>query len=660
MAHFSVLWFFEAVPWCVAVVFAFAGWGDLLLAFLRQPRSWLVSFCAGLPLLVAVGGVLNLLHLIHGGVVISIVVVGAMLAAVKLWREGVTLPACWTGTSFRVGAVLLLLVCAGLLFVRLSASIHRVGYQNLDDLGEYLVFPKKMLQTHHYAADPFSERRIINSVGPAYFLQTFVVAALPLNTMQMADTAVGLLLLVFFVLAVSAEWKLPPIHTAVAVFFALVTIQATFNLSFTTLPSALMVAMAGLMCNEDVRQSPLKLGLLLGALAGVMTGLKSVYLPHAILAVVVFFILQVWAKGLRDSVVGLAGSAVGFLGVLGPWMIAMRSTSGTFFYPVLGRGFHYDSYYKLGALHALTLPDHDILRSLELLAVELLFLLILLYQRKRDETTEQISGVVVASSLVLASITGTIVMHFATGGDSAIRYNFPCLFPATLLMYLLFAVFVGRYPRSVVTRVALGFSLIPLVTTAHRLAFSQTYGRYHPVTEAGALARNFVAGFQSTPMPNEAARGDYDALERAIPQGSATLTTLTTPYFLDFSKQTIYLAGFPGAASPPDGWPVLGSGDDLARYLLAHSVRYLAYSYGDSANDPDTFLRFMHQSPETSNVIKNETFLILQAHRQYADLAKTRKHLYDDGRIYLLDLAQPAPGMRLAGTKDASSLGFQH
>ena len=33
--------------------------------------------------------------------------------------------------------------------------------------------------------------------------------------------------------------------------------------------------------------------------------------------------------------------------------------------------------------------------------------------------------------------------------------------------------------------------------------------------------------------------------------------------------------------------------------------------------------------------------LILRAHRQYAELARTRKHIYDDGKIYLLDLAQP-------------------
>jgi len=641
MAHFSFLWFLEAVPWCLAVVLAFAGWGDLLLLALGQSRSWLVAFCAGIPLLVAVGGVLNLLHLIRGGVVISLVLVGAAIAVVKLWRGGITLPACWRGTAFRVGTLLLVLLCLGLLFVRLGASVHRVGYQVLDDWNEYLVFPKKMLQTYHFAADPFSERRIINSIGPAYFFQILVVAALPLNTIQMADTAVGLLLLVFFILNLSGEWKLSLVYTGAAIFFALITLQSTLNLSFTTLPSALLVAMAVLICNDDVRKSPLKLGLLLGGLVGVVIGLKSVYLPHAILVVLIFFILQIWVEGFRYSLVGLAGSAAGLLGVLGPWMIAMRSTSGTYFYPLLGKGFHYDSYYKLETLHPLKMPDHDIQRLLELLAMELLLLLVLRYLGKHYEIAEHFPGAVAVLAVVLAGIAGTIGVHLATGGDAAIRYNSPCLFSAALLLYLLFAAFATRYPRSIVSKGILAFSLIPLVMTSSRLAHALTNGQYHPGTEAGALMHNFVAGFQDTPLPNESAREEYAALDKAIPQDSATLAILTTPYYLDFSKKTIYLAGFPGAASPPGGWPIYGSGDDLSNYLLAHSVRYLAYSYGDSANNPDEYLLWRYRQPDTTSIVRNETLLLLQAHRQYADLAKTRKHLYDDGQIYLLDLAQP-------------------
>lgn len=640
MSHFSFLWFLEAVPWCMAIVLAFAGWGDLLLLSLRQLRPWLVCFAAGLPLLMSIGGLLNLLHFIRGGIVIFIVLAGAAWALAKLLREKLSLPTCWRGSAFRLGTALLVLLCAGLLFIRLSASVHRVGYQVIDDLNEYLVFPLKMLQTHHYAADPFSERRIINSVGPAYFLQTFIVAVLPLNSMQMADTAVGLLLLVFFLLTITAEWKLPPIHTAVTIFFALTTLQSTFNLSFTTLPSALIVAMAALLCSESLRKSPLKLGLLLGGLAGVITGLKSVYLPHVLLFCAIFFTLQLRPRGLRYFLAGFAGSAAGILIVLAPWMIAMRSTSNTFFYPLLGKGFHYDRYYKVGSVQFVHLPQHDMESLLVAAVVELLFLW---HLQKRYKLDDPFSGMLAVLTLVLAAIAGTIALFAATGGDAILRYNAPCFFPAELLLYPLFAVFVTRYPRGIVPRVALGFSLLPLLATVYRMGVSVAYNNGHPGTEAGSLAHNFVACVHYVPMPNEDRREDYAALEKAIPENSATLTTLTTPYFLDFSdaNKTIYLAGFPGAASLPAGWPIYGNGDDLSRYLLAHSIRYLAYSYADGANDPESWLLLVYNLPYTTAIVKNEDFLVLHAHSQYADLAKTRKHIYDDGRIYLLDLAQP-------------------
>jgi hypothetical protein len=34
--------------------------------------------------------------------------------------------------------------------------------------------------------------------------------------------------------------------------------------------------------------------------------------------------------------------------------------------------------------------------------------------------------------------------------------------------------------------------------------------------------------------------------------------------------------------------------------------------------------------------------MMLNSHHQYRHLANTRRHLYDDGSIYILDLATPA------------------
>ena len=44
--------------------------------------------------------------------------------------------------------------------------------------------------------------------------------------------------------------------------------------------------------------------------------------------------------GMRTLLIGAAGCLI----VLGPWMIAQHATSGTYYYPLLGKGFHYSSY----------------------------------------------------------------------------------------------------------------------------------------------------------------------------------------------------------------------------------------------------------------------------------------------------------------------------
>ena len=69
----------------------------------------------------------------------------------------------------------------------------------------YLVFPQKMLATHHFAADPFSDRRVISSLGGSYILQAFVIAATSLSNIGMADRTLGLIL-DFFALTRPWSW----------------------------------------------------------------------------------------------------------------------------------------------------------------------------------------------------------------------------------------------------------------------------------------------------------------------------------------------------------------------------------------------------------------------------------------------------------------------
>ena len=203
MTPASLLHFIEALLWCALLFLSIAGYGALLLRLfnIRRPSITLAA-TSGFGVVIFLGGCLNLLHLITAPILIAITILG-LLAAILLRitidiTEALTSPSLFQKTSWASKLVPLLLILTALVFiVRIAATVHTQSYQASDDYNFYLAAPAKMLQLHHYAADPFSERRIMSSIGGNYFLQTLVLATLPLTDVQMADRALGLLLLAF-------------------------------------------------------------------------------------------------------------------------------------------------------------------------------------------------------------------------------------------------------------------------------------------------------------------------------------------------------------------------------------------------------------------------------------------------------------------------------
>jgi hypothetical protein len=139
--------------------------------------------------------------------------------------------------------ITLLIVLLAILFLaRIAASVRAGQYQASDDYNFYLAAPVKMLHLHHYAADPFSERRIMTSIGGSYFLQTLVLTALPLANVQMADRTLGLILLAFMAYGIANKFHLTRVQRLVFALLVLFTPQLQFNLTFVLLPTALSSA----------------------------------------------------------------------------------------------------------------------------------------------------------------------------------------------------------------------------------------------------------------------------------------------------------------------------------------------------------------------------------------------------------------------------------
>lgn len=626
-----LLQFAVAILWCVGLFAAISGYGALFLRLfgIRRP-AFALAAVSGFSGAILIGGIFNLLHAITVPVLVVFSIVGVLtlLLLRAIDREPAALKTS-APPSVSLNVKLLLLFFAVVFAVRVAATVHTAYYQNSDDYNFYLAAPKKMLQLHEYAPDPFSERRIMASVGGNYFLQTLVLAELPLEDLQMADRALGLLLLAVIAFGLADEFDFTPLQRAAFAVFVLITPQLQFNLTFVLLPSALFFGLVYLASHRHLLAERRNLqALLLGMTTAAIASTKSTYLPHGVLFVlflaVVAFSRRGAAAGLRTFLIGAAGCLL----VLAPWMIAQHATSGTFYYPLLGKGFHYSRYGLYPPPSAFN--PKIILHKVLPFNIPLLLILLLEWFGGEDDEPSRAILCFTAATLVASLFVG-----IATGGDSVRRYNYPAIVPVLLLLFVVFSRRVNHLPQIGKWRLVQACSAVLAVATALYIGFNSWTHEYR------RTAQNLRVSFSAFSIKPPSVQAEYAAMERAIPTDSDTIATVDDTFLLDYRTHHIYIADFPGAASLPPGWPGHSDGEALARYLLAHHIRYLAHSYSEDVAEQSHFLSVMHDKSITQ-WLRSESATGFDSHRQYLELARTRRHLYDDGSLYVLDLATRA------------------
>ena len=629
MTPISLLHFLVALCWATIVFIAIAGLGAALLrlAGLRKASIALAAI-AGLGLVIFLGGCLNLLHAISYAVRLAMVALGALAF---LWTRPTILPTSsdiapppQRTTSPWVPVVLSL---AALVFlVRFGATVHTEYYQQDDDYNFYLAAPVKMAALQHYAPDPFSERRVMSSLGGNYFLQSLILAELPVEDVQMADRALGLLLIVFVATGLGAVFRLHPLQRALLLLFLLLTPQLQFNLTFVILPYALFCGLVYLATNlDELASRPGLQALLIGATAATITSFKSTYLPHGILFCLVIALFRARYRGLTAGLKTILFASAACLIVLLPWMIASHAASNTWFYPLLGKGYQYSTY-------GLFLPPsagNSLKIMIKVMAFNLPLLGVLVVEWFYSERDEQSRALV---ALTVAALVASVLVGIATGGDSVRRYNYPAIVAAILLLYVALSHKANLLPtrtRRVLEHLSAALCVclaIYIGTNSWTHEYRQTFRCLH------ASLTDFHIEPQSTALA-------YTAMEQAIPTGpDGTVATLDFPFLLDFKSHDIAIADIPGAASLPPGWPARSDGDALAAYLLANHRRYLALTAFDLPKIEKGNTKAI-DNPATTQWIRSESEIRISSFRLYDQLVHSRRHLYDDGNLIVLDLA---------------------
>jgi hypothetical protein len=532
-------------------------------------------------------------------------------------------------SSFSRASWLLLLFVVLIFVVRVGASVRAGQYQASDDHNYYLGAPVKMFQLHYHAADPFSDRRILNSIGGSYFLETLVLLARPIENVQMADRTIGLILLAVLAFSLGRTFRLTPAQRTVFAFLVLFTPQVQFNTTFVLLPSALFFGLVYLAANRKaLSANGIPIALLLGSVAGAIGTMKSTYIVHSVLFIVAIALYHLRRNGVAAGARTLLFAALGAFLVMAPWMIANRTASGTFFYPTLGLGYHYDAYgiYPKASAGALPVVLHKVIPF----SLPLLFVFVVgwfLVDRDDDQGNAILA-------LAAAAFAGTVLVGYATGGDSVRRYNYPCLLPALILLYPILC------RRANASSEALRWRLFQLGWVTFTVVAAISIWGNRLSNEFMQIPWSYELSFHDTPIVPPEEKAEYAAMQQAIPTDSSVLATVNDSFLLDFRTQDINVADFPGSAGLPPGWPNREGGESLARYLLANHLRYLVYDYAGFAGD-EAIAPSALADPSRTLWFHSETAITLNSYHQFEELGRTRRHLYDDGKMFVLDLATP-------------------
>lgn len=636
----SLASFAGSLVWAWLLLVSFTGCGRMTSKLFRGPRLPSSVACSlGIAAIVFVGGWLNLAHAIYPMVLFAITAVGLIFyLATRMERpEEYRWLLFWNKTSR--SSKILIVIALLILMLRVAATV-RLGEFRVDDDGSgYLVFPQKLLDMHHFAADPFSDRRVISSLGGSYLLQTFVIAATSLAHVGMADRTLGLILIFFALLDLGITFGLSPPAIAAMELIASCVPQETFNLTFTILPIALFLAMIWIIFStpDPTENQPWRSALLLGLVGGAILAFKSTYLPYIGAVALIPYFFMYWRKNRSQALLLPIVAGLGTIATVAAWMIAMKHTSGTYLFPILGHGFDYSNYHVFPNMPRFS-SSHALEKTFLQGGVLLVLAAIEFFAGVQDRRTR------LSLSILLAAAFAITAFNFESGGDFIWRYNFPQFFTAILVFYLAQA----------------GLHAVPdptgRKTVAYLLAFVSLLGCifYYDLegggikpfremrTEISELRQSLQASLSGRHLVSPDIVSEFRAAEAALPIGATALDVSNDSFlFTNLNHKTILLDDWPGAAGPPPGWPLNQGPNDVSNYLQHNSARYVIFGYKYADWTSLKACQFFPQAGHFSELDEALEVLSLVALHQFDQIRALHQAIYDDGKIAVIDLQTP-------------------
>ena len=626
----------------IGIIFSLAGWGALVVSVLRIRRSTGFGFNAavGLAFSTSIGGFLNLAHAVSPGIVRAYLLIGVLIAAFAGAREARRLRhdvgSAWAYFRPRKLLALVALLFASVTFIKYAAVVSPGRFHLQDDYHAYFVFPVQMLQTGTLGQDPFSERRIVSSLGGNYFVDTFPLSVTgQVRYFRLVDEGVSFVIFLALFAELMIRRKIPGHWALTALLGTSLLPGAVSNITCVYGGVVLLLLLFELLDSAGTNPGLNQAALLAIILAGLMS-LKTTFAPTAGIFFLGFFLFQLYRVPGKGKTVGRAiFCALLILLLLLPWMIDSHRSSGTFFYPLLGKGFHGSQYgtYLLPTAH---MGIRNILGFLDglvnpvgaMLAIEACLIIMAFRNKKGDRLIELI--------IVITLVIDVVFIGIGIGGVQTYRYTFALLISVALFL-LVKQLAIGVNPPGSGSSLRSSDSVIAVLLLG--ILFGGALDAFM-IYEKNYGVEELKSSLSGQDIVSAAEVSAYRDMQLTIPPGQKVMVRLDKNFLLDFRRNIIYVNDLPGGASLPPGIPIFKGPEALADYLVQHGIRYLAYSYGDEA----TFSRALfidRLKPRVNVWLRRGAETAFDFQDNIVLLGKSRKKLYDNGSMFVLDLATP-------------------
>jgi hypothetical protein len=328
-----------AAAWGAFLLCAMVGWGFLLVhggvAGLRSSNDWSRTATVGLAFSACIGGVFDLTGVISRWLVIGFLAVGGAAFACRLVRYAkpsnatkAPKPASWRFTAPVLG------IAGALLALRVVGSVVDLqpgGFNNFDDFQAYIVYPLKMLDMGSMGADPFSLRRTpTHALGGNAFLQTFVLAALPVQNLRLLDVGLGTILVVGLIWSYMARLGLTMFAAASVILVFLVIPPPLINITAVLIPVAFFISLFVIFEDSELDISRSSRAALIGLHVAAICVLKTSLIPSALAFVGVRWFLTVsHSSSKREAIIdGIMWYIAAGVAIL-PWLLDSYRWTGT-------------------------------------------------------------------------------------------------------------------------------------------------------------------------------------------------------------------------------------------------------------------------------------------------------------------------------------------